>query len=283
MSTDRAFQDHVLAVFRPLNSVAAANAFPKPLTLSVSLGPLVTTVQGQTSSASAKLASHFGTAAVDMWHRAIHSFLVSAGLTGVSPIWASVAGYYSSHYTVRALAHLLGYFLLFTKKRLARLQLAQSGFTCSFHGKTIRDGEHKLYWRLVKQSRPFASNALFTFNDPYASESDVRHRNHANYADHLDGYPQFNPLDAGTLGRRVEFISKIAVVGTPLPRLDEFPDLEYVQLIAYRRLVEFRRILDEMLQGKNRFWDVHRTPPFARGYMNYQLIEGGELLSVPAQ
>ena len=34
-----------------------------------------------------------------MWLRAVHSF-ISASLTGISDIWASVAGYYSSHYWV---------------------------------------------------------------------------------------------------------------------------------------------------------------------------------------
>jgi hypothetical protein len=60
----------------------------------------------------------------------------------------------------------------------------------------------------------------------------------------------------------------------PLPRFDKFPDVEYVQLIAYHRIVHFRRLLDEALGAKNRFWNVHRSPSFASGIIDFQLAEG---------
>lgn len=69
-----------------------------------------------------KVARWFTTAAVDMWLRGVHSFLISVSLTNASPIWASVSGYYSSHYVVRAFAHLLGYFQLYRLERIIYLE-----------------------------------------------------------------------------------------------------------------------------------------------------------------
>jgi hypothetical protein len=80
-------------------------------------------------------------------------------------------------------------------------------------------------------------------------------------------------LDEDALKSRIEYISKIAFDVPPLPRTSKFPDLAYVQVVAYHRLVRFRRLLDEVLGGTNRFWKVHRNPPFARGYMDFQLVE----------
>ena len=60
----------------------------------------------------------------------------------------------------------------------------------------------------------------------------------------------------------------------PLPRISKFPDLEFVQVVAYHRLVTFRKLLDEVLGGKNRFWNVHRKPPFAIKFIDFQLAEG---------
>ena len=59
----------------------------------------------------------FATAGVEMWHRAIHSFLWSVALTESSPIWSSVSGYYSSHFVMRALAHSMGIFKSFSQKK----------------------------------------------------------------------------------------------------------------------------------------------------------------------
>ena len=96
----------------------------------------------------------FTTGAVDIWMRAVHSFLVSASLTDVSSIWSSVAGYYSSHYAVRSIAHLLGFFQLFKGKRIVHLQFLSGQYVCSFDPKKAQDREHKLYWQIVKKDPP---------------------------------------------------------------------------------------------------------------------------------
>ena len=61
---------------------------------------------------------------------------------------------------------------------------------------------------------------------------------------------------------------------TTATRISKFPDLEFVQVVAYHRLVTFRKLLDEVLGGKNRFWNVHRKPPFAIKFIDFQLAEG---------
>src|SRR5207237_7783293 len=149
------------------------------------------------------------TAAVEMWLRAVHSFLVSASLTATSPIWSSVSGYYSSHYSVRAFAHLLGFFQLYRKKRIVRLSTHGGKYVCSFDSKLANDREHRFYWKIVKRDGHFAANPLFTENNPENDESDVGHRDRANYTDHLSQYPQFAPLNKATLIERIHYISQI--------------------------------------------------------------------------
>jgi hypothetical protein len=184
-----------------------------------------------------------------------------------------VTGYYASHYAVRAFAHLLGYFQLFQDRRIARIKLEGGRHICSFDRKTANDAEHKLYWRLVKKHAPFTEDEYFTLNDPASENSDIRHRNFANYADHVGRLVTFKPLDERAMKDRIEYISKIVCLVPPIPRFSAFPDLEYVQLIAYHRIVKFRRLVDEVLGGKNRFWAVHRNPAFATDYMDFQLAE----------
>ncbi len=135
----------------------------------------------------------------------------------------------------------------------------------------------------MKATKAFEGDDLFTDNNQEADESDVRHRNHANYSDHLFQYPQFFVAKEDTIKNRIEHISKIAVDTAPLPRIDKFPDLEYVQLIAYHRIVRFRRLLDDVLEGKNAFWERHRTPDFASGYIDFQLTEGTGLAQPTTQ
>src|SRR6266852_6828124 len=100
---DASLRNQIEMAFAPLNTAAAANAFPAPASLSDLLcrihatGPNTRTHHRDVMEA-AKL---FATASVNMWLRAVHSFLISASLTNVSPTWAAVAGYYSSHYSVR--------------------------------------------------------------------------------------------------------------------------------------------------------------------------------------
>jgi len=274
MNIDESLRKQLAATFQPLRGQAAASSFPPPRALADRLRKLIPPGGTTFSSIDAKGASHFCTAAIDIWLRGVHSFLVSASQTDASPIWASVCGYYASHYSVRGIAHLLGFFQLFHNKYLVQMIIDRGNYVCNFTGKNAGDGEHKLYWKLVKKNVNFIQNELFTENNPDSDTSDIRHRNHANYSDHLQLYPAFKTLDNQTLKDRVEYISKIVFDAPPLPRFNKFPDVEYVQLIAYHRIVYFRRLLDEALGAKNRSWNVYRNPPFASGIMDFQLTEG---------
>ncbi|MCP6726513.1 MAG: hypothetical protein KJI69_00510 [Patescibacteria group bacterium] len=281
MNIDEQFKDRLTATFRPLNTVPASRTFPAPATLADSLRRIIPRAGMPTRSVTPQFAAYFGTAAVEIWHRSVHSFMISASLTEASPIWASVSGYYSSHYSVRGIAHLLGYFYLFTRKIVAKLELGvRGGYTCSF-SRRPRDispgGEHQLYWALVKRNPVFIADPIFTENRYEIDESDAAHRNFANYTDHICRHPIFHPLDERSIKTRVDQISKIILDDAPIPRLSEFPDVEYVQLIAYHRIVSFRKILDNVLGDDNRFWKVHRNPSFATEFMDFQLIEGSGL------
>lgn len=280
MTADDELRRRLELVFRPLNNVAASRAFPAPGTLSQNLSGLIPRDDGARTYVDSRTASQFSTAAVDMWLRGVHSFLISASLTTASPIWASVSGYYASHYAVRAVAHVLGYFQLFKRKRVVELSLEGTRFFCTFRSKNAGDAEHKLYWKLVKSNAAFRADNFFTENDPSSDFSDARHRNHANYSDHLSKYPVFRPLSEQELKDRIDYISKIVFDTPPLPRFDKFPDLEYVQLIAYHRIIRFRRLLDEAFGTTNRFWRVHRNPRFASDYMDFQLSDGNAMASV---
>ena len=126
MRIDPALQAHITTAFAPLNDEAAVNAFPPPGSLSKALNLVLPSGStGVTSrNASQDLAKMFTTAAVNIWMRGVHSFLVSASLTNISPVWASLSGYYSSHYSVRALAHLLGFFSTLLPKANCPTRLA---------------------------------------------------------------------------------------------------------------------------------------------------------------
>jgi hypothetical protein len=281
MNIDESFRTRLAATFRPLNNVPASRKFPPPATLAKLLTKLASQAGASPPAINQQTASYFGTAAVEIWQRSVHSFLISTSLTEASPIWASVSGYYSSHYSVRGIAHLLGYFYLFNRRTVARLELGgRISYTCAFSRKTkgvSRGGEHQLYWALVKGDPIFAADPLFTQNRQNKDESDAGHRNFANYIDHICRYPVFHPLDKDSIEVRVNHISKIVFDDIPIPRLSKFPDVEYVQLIAYHRIVSFRKILDEVLGNGNMFWRVHRNPSFATEFMDFQLAESNGL------
>jgi hypothetical protein len=281
MNIDPALQAHITAAFAPLNNEAAVNAFPAPTSLSQALNlALPAGSRGvATRNTSQDVAKMFTTASVNIWMRAVHSFLVSASLTGVSPIWASVAGYYSSHYAVRSLAHLLGFFQLFSRRRIVRLDLHGGRYVCNFDPKTAGDREHRVYWRIVKRDPHFASDPFFSENDSMLDESDVAHRDRANYADHLPQFPAFRPLDAVALRNRINRISEIEFSSPPIPRVSRYPDLESVQIIAYHRLVRFRDLVDTVIGTTNRFWSVHRSPTWATEFIDFQLTDEETLRS----
>ncbi len=272
---DPKFRTHVAAAFAPLNKTAAANSFPAVGSLSAALIKYIPKANVQLPhdiEVTPKIAAMFITAAVEMWQRSVHSFLISASLTEVSPIWAAVCGYYSSHYAVRAAAHLLGHFQLFRNKRLVRLSTTNGKSVCTFDSKNAKDREHKFYWRVVKADPHFAADDFFTINDGAPADSDVGHRDKASYIDHLTIYPMFRPLNADNLGSRIDYITKIELKAPPLPQISKCPDVESTQLIAYYRLVTFRRLVDEILGGGNRFWKVQRVPSWATQFLNFQLV-----------
>jgi len=265
-------QVRLRTTFERLNGVAAAQAFPHIRALTDSLERAVPQA-GNITRISPVTAELFATASVDIWLRAVHSFLVSASLTKASPIWASVSGYYSSHYSVRAFAHLLGYFLLFRERKVVRWSLDNGHHVCSFTSRGAGDREHKLYWNWVKRDEHFETDPMFSEYNPSADASDVRHRDRANYSDHLFPYPTFHVLSRKELRERIQLISKIEFQDPPIPDVSRFIDLESVQIVAYHRMVKYRQFLDQALGGGNRFWKVHRNPSFARGVINFQLTE----------
>jgi hypothetical protein len=276
MKIDADLQTQIQQGFAPLNQEAAVHAFPRASALSTALSranPLGTTTVVPAAQTRA-IAKMFVTASVDMWLRAVHSFLISTSLTGVSPIWASVSGYYSSHYTVRSIAHLLGHFQLFSRQKTVRLDYQGGQFVCTFSPKANRDREHRFYWKTVKKSSLFVGDPFFTENPPAPTdESDVAHRDRANYSDHLASFPVFHPLDAATVRTRIERISEIEFEAPPIPKVSRYPDIDSVQVVAYHRLVRFRDLVDAVVGPGNRFWNVHRDPSWARGFIDFQLTE----------
>jgi len=267
------------SIFSPLNTVAAAKAFPPLATLSSHLEKLapVRGIKSTVIPVPVETAKLFATASVEIWLRAVHSFLISASLTNVSDIWASAAGYYSSHYAVRAFAHVLGHFQLYNKKLIVQLDMVKGKYHCSFDAKHGNDREHKYYWKLVNNDANFSLNPLFRENKSDIDDSDVGHRDRANYADHIGRFPNFRPLELTSLVDRVRFISRIKFDTAPIPCKSRFPDIESVQIVAYHRIVHFRRFLDEVLGGKNRFWSVYRNPSWSGGVIDFQLSEQGGL------
>ncbi len=282
MIIDQQLRTRLETVFAHLRRKGAEQSIPPLGSLSARLETALKGKQPATTNVAVepRVAVAFMTAAVEIWMRAVHSFLVSASLTGASPIWASSCGYYSSHYSVRALAHLLGYFQLYKRKRIVRLELHGGKYVCWFDPKQIHDREHRFYWKIVKRDQHFAADPLFSDNNPEDDISDVGHRDRANYADHVGQLAKFRALDVETLKRRVQFISEIMFTSPPIPRRSHFPDVEAVQVVAYQRVVRFRQFLDAILGGSNRFWSFHRNPSWADGMIDFQLSEQGTLGSL---
>ena len=280
MNIDLSLQAYVVRLFRPLNRQRATGGFPITGALSSALNASATVIPKPRAAYQVILqpdvATMFLMAGVDSWMRAVHSFLVSAALTDVSPIWASVAGYYSSHYSVRAIAHVLGFFQLFSAKQIFQLELNGNQFLGTFNPKNGSDREHKFYWKVVKDNSLFVTDPFFTYNDSKRDPSDAGHRGRANYADFLQDFPTFQPLDRQEVVRRIQKISNIECSAPPIPSAANYPDVESVQIVAYHRLVRFRDILDKILgtgNTGNRFWNVHRDPPWARDFIDYQLVD----------
>ena len=218
------------------------------------------------------LARLFASAAIEMWHRAVHSFLISSALTETSAIWAAVAGYYASHYVVRGHAHLLGRFLLYRHKQVAALGLRNGSFVCTLLRKGGSYREHKAYWKMVRESAEFSGDPFFSTDSEAIPLSDGAHRNKANYADHLANFASIKLSTSNEVVRRIQRIAEIELSSVPLPSSDRYPDLENVQVIAYHRIVRFRSFLDELLGDTNKFWNAHRQPNWCNAFIDFQII-----------
>ena len=217
--------------------------------------------------------SLFASAAVEIWQRAVHSFLISASTTEASPLWSAVSGYYASHYSVRGLAHLLGHYQLYRKRKIVRIDIIDGKIICKFLPKGGSDREHKYYWKIVKEDPLFKTNPFFTENPEDTSPSDIGNRSRANYLDHLDDFRNFTPLSEDKLKTRIEFLSSMNLSDVPLPRRQYCPDVDNVQIVAYHRIIKFRSFLDNILGTKNNFWSVHREPTWSKDYIDFQVVD----------
>lgn len=282
MKLEQGRRKQIEILFAMLNKPAAAKSFPAIGSLSEALAPYVLGKTTNTVYLKPNESKLFATAAVDAWLRSVHSFMISASLTLASPIWASVAGYYSSHYAVRAIAHLLGCYMLFKKNRIARLFCENQKYECTLMTKDGNGREHKTYWKIVKQDEHFSNDDLFTFNNADNVDSDVAHRDRANYADHIGSYPIFHPLTLEIMRDNLQAISQIEISTVPIPNRNKFPDVAAVQIIAYHRLVKFREMLDEALGGNNKFWNLHRTPSWTESMISFQVTAPRGLSSIGA-
>jgi hypothetical protein len=209
-------------------------------------------------------------AGVEMWHRAIHSFLWSVALTETSPLWASVSGYYASHFVMRAFAHSLGLFKSFAKRRAIQVMVGGGQFFVS--DAQMQLGEHVFYWRAIKGHPTFATNPLFRENNERDPHSDSAHRTFANYTDHIDTFKPMKCLETTSIITNIEKISRIRLHSVTEASRDGYPDLQNVQILAFQRILAFNDFLDERIPS-NRFWKAHRRPNWCRDIMLFQTEE----------
>jgi len=156
---------------------------------------------------------YFASAAVDMWHRAVHSLLISAALTRESTLWSSVSGYYTTHYTFRALAHLMGYYQLFQLRWMVSLRMEGGHLIGAF--RKGREREHDWYRNVVSKLPCLNSDPFFTSLKP-SSMIDVSHRDRANYVDHLGLPPNLQDINREAIRIRMQQLARIEVL-TPGP------------------------------------------------------------------
>jgi hypothetical protein len=270
MTIDYSSADRVLELsFEKLANHAASVKFPARASLSRELTAVLKADSPQTLHLPHAARSLFATASVEMWHRSIHSFLYSVALTNSSPLWASVTGYYSSHFVMRAFAHSFGFFKSFAVGKVIQVILDGREFACSILPEKEK-GEHAFYWKVVKRHPDFSTDPLFGFNSERDPRSDCSHRNFANYTDHINS---FGPPSFPTTQSIAEIIRKISRINrhsVTSPDREDFPDLQNVQILAYQRLVTYREYMDKKL-GDNKFWRTHRDPLWCKDLIRYYL------------
>jgi hypothetical protein len=250
--------------------------FPKPGTFAKELSILLGRSGGAIPTMPHNQWQMLASASVEMWHRAIHSFLWSVALTEPSPLWASITGYYASHFAMRAFAHSLGFFKSFVRKKSIQILTSSGQFVIS---EVETSGEHAFYWKAIKGHPKFVLNPLFRENSERNMHSDSAHRTFANYTDHVDSFTPLKFPELTSIAEYIEKISRIRLHSVTEPMRDDYPDLQNVQILAFQRIVAFNDFLDERIPA-NRFWQAHRRPTWCRGIMLFQLAESG--LDVPS-
>lgn len=274
----------ITSLFHGLDSTRSISSLPPPGYLSqilcTRLGKRRITSAGVYEVIRLQDATLFASAAVEIWLRGVHSFLISAGVNKISPIWASVCGYYSSHYCIRALAHLLGFFQIRRKSCIVKIEIEGGAtnyrYRCHFNNKPNR--EHVVYWKIVKDSPQFSSDPLLRTNLEDSDES--MHRAKANYYDHVNHFYQFSPLDRQELKNRISWVSKTPLTAAPVFDQSKFPEVDKVQLVAYHRIILFRKFLDGILGSRSRYWNYYRTPSWSSGYLDFQIVQAEGLESL---
>jgi hypothetical protein len=247
-----------------------SDVLPQPRSLSMLLDAHL--VRGQLPRLNAREAGLFMTAAVDIWGRAVHSFVLCVALTRVSPLWSAIAGYYASHYAVRAVAHLHGFFAVFHRREFLEMSLAGGRYACvpTAALSNSKRREHRFYWTVVRRLPDFNGDLLFPENEEHNDESDASHRNYANYADHVHELKRIDAVGAEELRSRIETVASTALEG-PLaqPSRLRFPDLANVMSVAYLRIYRFREYLDQILPTRNRLWHAAREADWFRTVVRF--------------
>ncbi len=212
----------------------------------------------------------FASASIEMWHRSVHSFLWSVALTDSSPIWASITGYYASHFVMRAFAHAFGFFNSFTRKKALQIVISHGCFVCSVLPERDK-GEHSFYWRVVKYHPEFQSNPLFSKTIYEGNRtSDCFQRNFVNYTDHMDNFVSYACPKGEQIATAIDKIAHYHRFLVTTPCDGSSPHLPSIQILAYQRIVTFREYLDSHVFS-NRFWKTHRSPTWCRDLITFQL------------
>lgn len=273
MPIDYATTDRVVQLsFGKLDKPSAKMDFPTPGTLSRHFNELLHKAGTGSCTLSHQQSPMLASAGVEMWHRAIHSLLWSLALSESSPLWASVSGYYASHFVMRAFAYSMGIFRSFTQRKVIQVLIENGQFVCS--PLKSKDGEHAFYWMAVKGHPKLLTNPLFRKNNERDSKSDSAHRTFANYTDHVDSFLPMKFPALETVAEDVEKISRIRLHSVIEPSRENFPDLQNVQILAFQRIVAFHDFLDELVP-KNRFWRAHRRPSWCVNVMVFQVEKQG--------
>ncbi len=238
---------------------------------------IVELIDGEIATLPDNEAHMLATASVEMWHRAIHSFLLSVAVTDRSPLWASVAGYYSSHFVMRAFAYSMGLLKSFKGRAAVQIVLIGDDLCCErLTENKYNKGEHEFCWMVVSEHPAIEPNTLFRTNSIRASKSDSFHRTTANYTDHINSFARLAFPEEESMKESVQRISRMRgdLGANPSIELNGYPDIINVQILAFQRIVAYRDFFDQKILD-NRFWKAHRTPQWCRDTMLYQMEAPG--------